>query len=81
MQGWREKSSKDIQAAYDKLEPIHSPDNKPDYEAFMQACTEELSDDPAFKEKMKRLGEEITDLKEFIMMKIQDDISIYNTKN
>ena len=47
----------------------------------MQNATDEFSEETGFKEKMKRLGEEITDLKEFIMLKIQDDISIYNTKN
>ena len=55
-------------------------DSKPDYETFIQTATEELSDDTTFKEKMKKLGEEITDLKEFIMLKIQDDVSIYNAK-
>lgn len=30
---------------------------------------------------MRRLGEEINDLKEFIMLKIQDEISIYNSKS
>jgi hypothetical protein len=46
----------------------------------MQGATDELADDPTFKEKMKKLGEEIADMKEFIMQKIQDDISIYNGK-
>lgn len=79
--GWREKSSKDIQAAFDKLEPITITEAKPDYDTFMQNITDEFADEVAFKDKMKKLGEEITDLKEFIMLKIQDDISIYNTKN
>lgn len=67
-------------ALYDALETRDAGANRPDYDGFMQGVTDELGDDPTFKEKMKRLGEEIADMKEFIMQKIQDDISIYNGK-
>lgn len=84
--GWRTKSSSDIQALYDNLQPQSGlskevkdlKDSKPDYDVFMQTITEEFMEDTAFKEKMSLLGEEISDLKEFIMSKIQDDISIYS---
>jgi len=78
---WRQNSTKDIQMIYDRLEPLQLKDNKPEYDVFIQIATEEMADDAVFREKMKRIGEEITDLKELVMVKIQDDISIYNTKN
>ena len=78
--GWRAKSSIEIQSLYDKFDPLTSKENKPDYDAFIQNITEEFGDDQSFKEKMKKIGEEINDLKEFIMVKIQDEISIYNSK-
>ena len=54
---------------------------KPEYEEFVQKAMEEFGGDDKFKDKFKSLGEDIADLKEIIMLKIQDEISIYNSTN
>jgi len=66
---------------FEAFEPVSSEESKPDYDGFIQAITEEFAEDSGFKDRMRRLGEEINDLKEFIMLKIQDEISIYNSKS
>ena len=59
------------------MNPIVSTSEKPEFEEFMQKVSSEFSNNNEFKMKIREIGEAITDLKEFIKEKIQDDLSIY----
>lgn len=77
LRGWKFKSSKEINELYDQLEPITTSAAKPEFEEFMENVASEFRSNGEFKSKIREIGETITELKEFIKEKIQDDLSIY----